>query len=272
MRLRDVAVSLAIACVGCTATASVHGGMTVVYSQPPQPKVETMAPRPGYVWVRGHWDLVNGQWAWISGRYVRDRPGSRWQEGRWERRGEAWHWFEGEWVAGGSVVGQVSVGTEYPTEAPPSPRVEDTGPSRPHQFWIGGHWQWKDRTWSWVPGHWEPEREGSVWSPGRWERQGANWVWIDGTWGSGGVVVGGGGDVVVTSEDPTEEPPPPQAESYGTNRGHVWIPGHWEWKAGKWAWLGGRWEKERPKQAWSPGKWERRGNRWVWIEGRWTNR
>ena len=106
MRLRDVALAISLA--GCVATGSIQG-MTVVYVEPPQPKLEAMVPRPGYVWVKGHWDHRDGQWTWVRGRYERDRPGSRWQEGRWERRGEAWYWFEGEWVSGGQRCFRLSV-------------------------------------------------------------------------------------------------------------------------------------------------------------------
>jgi WXXGXW repeat (2 copies) len=269
MKPANVLFGLAIALgSACTVSGTVHG-MTVVYQEPPQAQVERVGSNPNHVWVTGHWDLnpSNGQWAWIRGHWERERPGSRWQEGRWERRGNAWYWIEGTWV-GGVVGGRATVSSEYPTEGPPPPRTEDYGAPRPQEVWISGRWDWKSGTWEWVAGHWEAERPHEVWSPGRWEQQGGRWTWIDGAWGSGGVV----GTDVGTTDDPSEEPPPPQAESYGTNKGHVWIAGRWEWKKGKWAWTAGRWEQERPKQVWHPGKWERRGNRWLWVEGRWQNR
>src|SRR5205809_39528 len=81
----------------------------------PPPRGEgRMAPRPGFVWIRGHWDWQNGQYAWVAGRYEPVRNGRRWRDVRWEQRGGEWVRVDGDWE-------EVPL---YPTAAPPPPREE----------------------------------------------------------------------------------------------------------------------------------------------------
>ena len=71
-----------------------------VYRAPPPPQVEVHDPRPGYVWINGHWSWREGQWRWLSGRYDLERPGAVWEQGAWERRSKSgWYWREGYWYA-----------------------------------------------------------------------------------------------------------------------------------------------------------------------------
>src|SRR5215212_129320 len=53
---------------------------------PPPIREERIVVKPGYVWIRGHWDWQNGQYAWVGGRYEAVRTGKRWREPRWEQR------------------------------------------------------------------------------------------------------------------------------------------------------------------------------------------
>jgi len=83
-----------------TTTGTVGGGATtpVVYTDPPAPKIEIDDPRPGFVFVHGHWSWMDGQWKWIDGRYEPERAGQVWTDGRWEHRGSSWQWIEGGWA------------------------------------------------------------------------------------------------------------------------------------------------------------------------------
>jgi hypothetical protein len=78
------------------------GGGTVVISAwptaaPPALRVETMAPRSGFIWITGRWDWRNGNWAWVDGHYERERANQAWIAGRWELQGNRWIWVEGRW-------------------------------------------------------------------------------------------------------------------------------------------------------------------------------
>ena len=51
---------------------------------------------------------------------------------------------------------------------------------------------------------------------------------------------------------------------------HVWIPGHFELKAGRRVWISGRFAvPPAPGKAWVPGHYERVRGRQVWIAGHW---
>lgn len=260
--LFGLVIALSVPACRVDGTARVHAGATVVYQEPPQPQVEKVNERSGFLWVKGHWDWQNGQWAWIGGHWEPERTGSQWREGRWERRGSSWHWVPGEWIAGSVVVGGGAVGggggqvSEYPDREPPAPQVENYDP-RPGHVWIAGRWEWKGGKWAWSAGRWESARDEEDWKPGRWERQGARWVWVEGTWEQR------------PYDGPTSEPPAIKPERPAPKRGQVWIAGRWEWKGGRWEWTAGRYEAVRPKEVWTPGRWEQKGRRWVWVDGSW---
>src|SRR5262245_58641872 len=55
---------------------------------PPPPREERMAPRPGFVFIGGHWDWKDGKWAWVAGRFEKERAGKKWRPHRWEQRGK----------------------------------------------------------------------------------------------------------------------------------------------------------------------------------------
>ena len=77
----------------------VDGGWVAVgpTSAPPAYRVERYDTRPGFIWVRGHWDWRGDQWAWVNGHYERERTGYQYQEPRWEERDGAWISVQGSW-------------------------------------------------------------------------------------------------------------------------------------------------------------------------------
>ena len=242
-----LALAAGIAAPGCVVRGSgyISGTSPVVYQEPPQPQVEQVQQRPGYVWVRGRWDWQNEQWQWLGGRWERERGGYAYADGRWERRGSSWHWVEGQWSASGNAGVDVS-------NASGGVVVTDSGPRHG-----GGH-------------HSDP-------GPGRHtdvsNASGGVVVTDTNPRNTGGGSVSG--SVTVTaggSMYPTVAPPPPRAESVQPRGGYVWVSGRWNWANGNWAWVDGHWEREKANQAWVAGRWELQGNYYVWIDGRWGNR
>ncbi|MBC7975300.1 MAG: YXWGXW repeat-containing protein, partial [Myxococcales bacterium] len=69
---------------------------------------------------------------------------------------------------------------------------------------------------------------------------------------------------------PREAPPAPRPEKIGIRAGHVWVPGHWEWR-GVWTWVNGHLERERAGKRWSEGRWERTGDLWTFRKGAWVD-
>jgi hypothetical protein len=83
-----------------------------------------------------------------------------------------------------------------------------------------------------------------------------------------GLMLGGCGSrtVYVTMAPPAargEVPPPKPHHAY------VWIPGHWDWHAGRHVWVAGYWAKPKPGCQWAPGYWKQTEQGWAWNEGQW---
>lgn len=64
----------------------------------PSPRIESVAPRAGFVWIGGHWQWSGSSWQWVSGRWEAERPGMRWVPGTYEIRGGVHVWVEGRWA------------------------------------------------------------------------------------------------------------------------------------------------------------------------------
>ncbi len=234
-----LALSAGIAGTACTVRGSGYVGASttpVVYQEPPQPQIETVSSRQGYVWVRGRWDWQNGQWQWMGGHWERERAGYAWSEGRWERRGNSWHWIDGTWSASGSVMvdggGNGGNGWQPNTQGPANGGA--VGADVNVNVNAGGN----------GGGGWQPNTQGPA---------------------NGGAPPAVGGGMY-----PTVAPPPMRVESYGNARsGFLWVTGRWDWRDGNWAWVDGHWERERANMQWVPGRWELQGNYYVWVESRW---
>ena len=86
----------------------VSGGVTVSVgayptAAPPPVQVENPGVKAGFVWVAGHWNWTNGNWAWQPGHWERERANMMWTAGRWELQGNRYVWIEGKWEAGAAV-------------------------------------------------------------------------------------------------------------------------------------------------------------------------
>jgi hypothetical protein len=83
-------------------------------------------------------------------------------------------WVDGAWTAAAPLP-------QYPTQAPPPPRVENVNARRGF-IWVRGRWEWNGSDWAWTPGHYERERAGYIYREPRWEQRDGVYVKIDGTW------------------------------------------------------------------------------------------
>ena len=60
-----------------------RGGYVAVATAPPPPRAVVVDPRPGYIWVDGHWVWNGATWGWNDGYWEADRPGYVWIGGNW---------------------------------------------------------------------------------------------------------------------------------------------------------------------------------------------
>jgi hypothetical protein len=69
-------------------------------------------------------------------------------------------------------------------------------------------------------------------------------------------------------------PPAPLHETIpAPRRGHVWAPGHWEWRTNRYVWVRGRWLEARRGYEYREPRWVQRGNgEWYMAGGNWERR
>ena len=69
----------------------------IVSTAPPPPRHEVVpAPRTGWVWAPGHWQVRGDDYTWVEGHWVRDRQGYEYREPRWVQRAD------GSWMLVGN--------------------------------------------------------------------------------------------------------------------------------------------------------------------------
>jgi hypothetical protein len=66
-------------------------------------------------------------------------------------------------------------------------------------------------------------------------------------------------------------PPAPRYEVAPAPRaGHVWVPGHYEWRGGEYSWVSGHWVTERPGYTYREPRWVQRANgQWYMVGNSW---
>ena len=74
-------------------------GAIIVVEPPPPDRYEVYPdPRPGYIWIRGHYVHEGRGYAWVPGYYERlPRSGAVWEPGHWDRVRGGYIWVEGRW-------------------------------------------------------------------------------------------------------------------------------------------------------------------------------
>jgi hypothetical protein len=66
------------------------------------------------------------------------------------------------------------------------------------------------------------------------------------------------------------EPPPERVEVIPAppSGEHVWVKGHWVWRANEYEWIAGHWARlEVGFREWVPGRWEHESRGWFYVEG-----
>ena len=101
MKLRSmvVALTMALGTLGMAVTASAAKFVDLeIGVAPPPDRVETVpAPRPGYIYERGHYIVEGDRYVWHEGHYIREREGHHWQPYVLEHHGDRWHYRAGHW-------------------------------------------------------------------------------------------------------------------------------------------------------------------------------
>jgi hypothetical protein len=101
VKIRSVLATSAMALgfLGVAATANADRAVEFeIRTAPPPDRVEVVpAPRPGYIYERGHYTVEGDRYVWVEGRFIREREGHHYEPYVLERQGERWHYRSGHW-------------------------------------------------------------------------------------------------------------------------------------------------------------------------------
>ena len=100
MKIRNAVGSIALVAglLGVT-TVGVASPMEIeIRTAPPPDRVEVMpAPRPGFVYERGHYLYDGEKYIWQEGKFFQEKEGQRYVPYAFEKRGETWFYRPGYW-------------------------------------------------------------------------------------------------------------------------------------------------------------------------------
>jgi hypothetical protein len=93
------ALALALGTLGFgTAAQAEHSIDVQIGVAPPAERVEVVpAPRPGYIYERGHYAWDGNRYVWTEGEFIREREGHHYHPYVLEKHGEGWHYRAGHW-------------------------------------------------------------------------------------------------------------------------------------------------------------------------------
>ena len=101
MTLRKTTMALAVAAALGALALPVQAQDATVYFDiaPPPLRVETVpAPRSGYFWAPGYWELREGRHVWRAGHWERERQGYTYVPPTWVQRDNRWYFAPGRWA------------------------------------------------------------------------------------------------------------------------------------------------------------------------------
>jgi hypothetical protein len=81
------------------ATLSVAAPVEIeIRTAPPADRVEVVpAPRPGFVYEKGHYAYEGDKYVWHEGSFLAERKGERYVPYAFEKRGETYYYRPGYW-------------------------------------------------------------------------------------------------------------------------------------------------------------------------------
>jgi YXWGXW repeat-containing protein len=104
MKMRQLIVGGLVAAtlgtVSIPAAARTNVDLFLNFGPPAAPYEYVPAPRAGWSWVPGYWDLRHGRHYWVAGHWMRHRPGYYYQPARWVDNGSRWYYHRPYWRAG----------------------------------------------------------------------------------------------------------------------------------------------------------------------------
>jgi hypothetical protein len=114
-------VASSFAAVPLVATAQQRA--IVINVAPPAPRQEAVpAPRRGYEWAPGYYELRGRSHVWVKGHWLKARTGYTYSGPRWVQAGGNWRMEPGRWTRGG-----------HDRDADGVPNRDDARPNNPNR-------------------------------------------------------------------------------------------------------------------------------------------
>ena len=103
MKFRNALVAAACAATmgGISIPSASQAAVVYFNDAPPAPRIEVVpAPRRGYVWAPGYWDVRGHRHVWRRGHWERARRGWQYREPHWVQDNNRWRLERGGWAHG----------------------------------------------------------------------------------------------------------------------------------------------------------------------------
>ncbi|HTE42768.1 MAG TPA: YXWGXW repeat-containing protein [Steroidobacteraceae bacterium] len=100
---KSILASLCVTALGALAAPSIASAEVGIYFNvaPPAMRYErTPAPRPGYMWAPGYWDIRGHEHVWRGGHWERSRRGYHYAQPQWTQHNNRWELQRGSWRRG----------------------------------------------------------------------------------------------------------------------------------------------------------------------------
>jgi hypothetical protein len=87
------------------------------------------------------------------------------------------------------------------------------------------------------------------------------------------IAFGGGAQAQYTAIVSTAPPPPRHEVAPSAREGHVWAPGHYEYRGNEYVWIEGHWMRDRSGYEYREPRWVQRADgSWYLVGGNWERR
>ncbi|CAG0953582.1 hypothetical protein BURK1_00331 [Burkholderiales bacterium] len=135
MRFRKTLVAaLCAASIGGVALPMTSGAQVGIYLNmaPPAARYEAVpAPRRGYVWSPGYWNVRGSRHVWQRGHWERQRVGYYRSQPKWVQRDDRWQLERGRWIRGDRDRDGIPNAVDRDRDGDGVPNVVDRAPDNP---------------------------------------------------------------------------------------------------------------------------------------------
>ena len=132
-------------------------------------------------WIPGYWswDDERRDFIWVSGVWRVPPPGFQWMPGYWQDvQGQGFQRISGYWMPAQAPRNNLS----SPAAAKRRGRAHQQSLRATNYFWVPGNWQWRGDRYVWQPGYWTAYQADWIWVPATYCWSPRGWVYVPGYW------------------------------------------------------------------------------------------